>query len=174
MGELQLRAFHKQFGITGIACRIFTAYGERENETHAVNALIAKALERMDPYPVWGTGLQTQNFTYVQDTVTGMVLAGALLSGFETINVGPPSTTPFSTWRKRFSARSNGGRRDQARAGSTGRSEKPRGGCVQVQALLNWSPETSLEQGISNTAGWCVSLHGSRTPGELEQLLMDR
>ena len=55
MGEMQLRAFHKQYGMEGVVCRIFTAYGERENESHAVIALVAKALARLDPYPVWET-----------------------------------------------------------------------------------------------------------------------
>src|SRR5262249_26438819 len=88
MGELQLRAFCKQFGLSGIACRIFTAYGERENESHAAIALIAKAVARLDPFPIWGDGLQTRNFTYVQDTVTGMAIAGATLAGFEVVNIG--------------------------------------------------------------------------------------
>ena len=78
MGELQLRAFCKQKGISGVACRIFTAYGERENESHAVIALIAKAVARLDPFPIWGDGLQTRNFTYVKDTVTGIALGGAV------------------------------------------------------------------------------------------------
>src|SRR5262249_29622845 len=88
MGELQLRAFVKQFGLSGIACRIFTAYGETENESHAVIALIAKAAARLDPFPIWGDGLQTRNFTYVRDTVTGVALAGAILNGFEVVNIG--------------------------------------------------------------------------------------
>ena len=96
MGELQLRAFCKQFGLSGIVCRIFTAYGERENESHAVIALIAKAAARLDPFPIWGDGLQTRNFTYVQDTVTGMALAGATLNGFDVVNIGSVSTTRFS------------------------------------------------------------------------------
>ena len=62
MGELQLRAFCKQFGLSGIACRIFTAYGERENESHAVIALIAKTAARLDPFPIWGDGLQNSQF----------------------------------------------------------------------------------------------------------------
>ena len=45
----------------------FTAYGERENETHAVIALIAKAFVEMDPYEIWGDGQQDRNFTYVGD-----------------------------------------------------------------------------------------------------------
>ena len=54
MGELQLRAFCKQFGLSGIVCRIFTAYGERENESHAVTALIAKAAARLRSLPNLG------------------------------------------------------------------------------------------------------------------------
>src|SRR5215813_9574297 len=88
MGELQLRAFCKQFGFAGIVCRIFTAYGERENESHAVIALIAKAAARLDPFPIWGDGLQRRNFTYVQDTITGLALSGAELNGFDVINIG--------------------------------------------------------------------------------------
>jgi UDP-glucose 4-epimerase len=71
-----------------VACRIFTAYGERENESHAVISLAAKAAARLDPFPIWGGGLQTRNSTYVQDTVTGMALGGAVLEGFDVINIG--------------------------------------------------------------------------------------
>src|SRR5205085_9848091 len=39
MGERQLEAFVKEYGINATACRLFSAYGERENETHAVIAL---------------------------------------------------------------------------------------------------------------------------------------
>ena len=95
MGELQLQAFCKQKGISGVACRIFTAYGERENESHAVIALIAKAAARLDPFPIWGDGLQTRNFTYVQDTVTGLALSGAVLENFEVINVGADTHQPI-------------------------------------------------------------------------------
>src|SRR5579884_2122266 len=53
MGEMTLRAYWKQHGLESVSCRLFTAYGERENETHAVVALIAKAFVEMDPYEIW-------------------------------------------------------------------------------------------------------------------------
>jgi UDP-glucose 4-epimerase len=105
MGELQLRAFCKQKGISGVGCRIFTAYGERENESHAVIALIAKAAARLDPFPIWGDGLQTRNFTYVQDTVTGMALGGTLSTSARTL-----TTRSWIFWKK-SSASSTGGPR---------------------------------------------------------------
>ena len=51
-------------------------------------ALIVKAVAHLDPYPIWGDGLQSRNFTYVQNTVTGIALAGATLNGFEVVNIG--------------------------------------------------------------------------------------
>ena len=44
-----------------------TAYGPRENETHAIIALIYKALNAQTPYEVWGDGNQDRDFTYVND-----------------------------------------------------------------------------------------------------------
>ena len=155
MGELQLRAIYKQYGISGIACRIFTAYGERENESHAVIALIAKALRKLDPYPIWGDGLQTRNFTYVQDTVTGLALAGARLEKFETINVGTDThhtiieliETIFELleWRPKTIDR---------------QLDKPVGvlsraaDVTKCRQLLGWSPGYPMPQGVKNTLEW--------------------
>jgi len=75
MGEMALKAYQRQYGMKTAAVRIFTAYGPRENETHAVIALIAKAFIGMDPYEIWGTGEQDRNFTYVQDIVDALILA---------------------------------------------------------------------------------------------------
>ena len=67
MGEVQLNAFIKQYGIKGCILRFVTAYGPRENETHAIITLIYKAFERMDPYVIWGSGEQERDFTYVKN-----------------------------------------------------------------------------------------------------------
>lgn len=44
----------KTVGLKGCPVRFVTAYGPRENETHAIIAFIYKAVENMDPYEVWG------------------------------------------------------------------------------------------------------------------------
>src|SRR5437899_11313273 len=85
---MSLRAFHEQNGKNGFSCRIFTAYGQRENETHAVIALIAKAFAQMDPYEVWGTGEQDRNFTFVTDTVEGLIRATEKIDDASTVNLG--------------------------------------------------------------------------------------
>ena len=52
MGETQLIAFLKQYGLRGCSVRFVTAYGPRENDTHAIIALIRKAVEKRDPYVI--------------------------------------------------------------------------------------------------------------------------
>jgi UDP-glucose 4-epimerase len=88
MGEMALRAYHKEYGMKTSSVRIFTAYGPRENETHAIIALIAKAFIRMDPYVIWGTGEQDRNFTYVQDIVDALVLAADRIDDGSAVNAG--------------------------------------------------------------------------------------
>jgi len=160
MGELQLRAFVKQFGLSGISCRIFTAYGERENETHAVIALIAKAAARLDPFPIWGDGYQTRNFTYVQDTVTGLALAGACLGGFEVINVGTSTHhTIFDLIREIFL------HMEWEPAAIEKQLDKPVGvksraaDVSKCRACLDWVPAHPLRDGVRRTVDWYMSSH---------------
>ena len=175
IGELQLNAFHKQFGIDAISCRIFTAYGERENESHAVIALIAKALLRMDPFPIWGDGLQTRNFTYVRDTALGMVLAGAKLKGFDTINLGSPDhITILELLECIFTIvgwRPNEIKRELDKpVGVLSRAAD----VEKVKRLLGWSPTHSLAEGVGNTIEWYSKTLAPDRAEHLERLLMER
>ena len=88
MGEMTLKAYHRQYGMNTCSVRIFTAYGPRENETHAIIALIAKAFVEMDPYVIWGTGEQDRNFTYVDDIVDALIVAAEKLDDGSVVNAG--------------------------------------------------------------------------------------
>jgi nucleoside-diphosphate-sugar epimerase len=175
MGEMQLHAFHQQHGMDGIACRIFTAYGERENESHAAVALIAKAVARMDPYPIWGDGKQTRNFTYVGDTAAGMLLAGARLSGFEVINVGTPSHHTIDElievifgsldWRPEVIDR----QLDRP-VGVRSRAAD----ITKARKVLDWAPSYPLAVGIERTLRWYECVATPERLASLESLLMTR
>lgn len=174
MGELQVQAFHKQFGVHAIAARIFTAYGERENESHAVIALIAKAAAKLDPYPVWGDGKQTRNFTFVRDTVHGLALAGRL-TGSQVLNLGSAQHHTIRElldvifdhmeWRPEaidFQLDKPVGVRSRA-------SDNTR-----IQTLTSWEPETSLVEGVARTVDWYVAATPSERFARLDELLLSR
>ena len=155
MGEMALKAYNKQFGQKGVSCRLFTVYGPRENESHAIIAFVAKALIKQDPYEIWGSGLQDRNFTYVSDIVQGLKLATEKISDCRAINIGTDEITKIIDAVKvvcelvnhspsKFNCDITKPEGVQARAAS-----------IKNQNLwLGWKPEVSFHEGILKTVDW--------------------
>jgi UDP-glucose 4-epimerase len=155
MGEMALHAYWKQYGLKSVSCRLFTAYGERENETHAVIALIAKAFIKMDPYEIWGDGQQDRNFTYVGDIVAGMIRAAENIQDSSAVNIGTAEHIKIiDAARMIFSE-----------TGFTPKSiafdtSKPVGvfsraaDLKRTRELLGWEPQTSFKEGLRRTIEW--------------------
>jgi nucleoside-diphosphate-sugar epimerase len=173
MGEMQLNAFIKQYGMKGCTLRFVTAYGERENETHAIIALIHKAHERMNPYAIWGNGEQSRDFTYVSDIVDGTVLAAEKIDNGLPINLGTGC---------RFKLK------DVAmmifdimdfHPEVTFDTNKPTGvisralDIARAKSILGWEPRISLREGLEKTAHWYAKTHSPKGMVN-ERLLMER
>lgn len=155
MGEMTLSSYHKQFHQKGVSCRLFTVYGPRENESHAIIAFIAKALIRQDPYEIWGSGQQDRNFTYVADVVEGLKRAAVKIDDCRSVNIGTNEITKIF---------------DAARTvceivGHTPSSfffdrSKPEGVYARAAATANqekwlqWQPTVSFKEGIARTIEW--------------------
>lgn len=176
MGEMTLRAYWKQHGMKSVSCRLFTAYGERENETHAVIALIAKAFIRMDPYEIWGDGQQDRNFTYVGDIVDGMIRAAERIEDSSAVNIGTAEhITIIDAARMIF-----------AETGFTPKAitfdtSKPVGvfsraaDLTQTRGLLGWEPSTPFAEGLRRTVKWYTATReAAQVASRLESLLMQR
>jgi UDP-glucose 4-epimerase len=177
MGELSLCAYHKQYGVKAASTRLSTAYGPRENESHALVALVAKAFIKQNPFEIWGTGEQTRGFTYVDDIVNGIILAAENIEDGSAVNVGTSEYISLNRiaeeifnvldWRP-----ANGIKH---------LVDKPVG--VLHRALdgtfaknhCDWRPEVSLTYGVTKTVEWYVANHDPLEVQEkLEGLLMQR
>lgn len=97
IGEVQLHAHMKQYGIKGICLRPFNVYGPREDfvvgRAHVIPAIIRRALAKEDPLEVWGSGNQERGFTYITDIIEAFMIASeteACENG-QPINVGYPA-----------------------------------------------------------------------------------
>ena len=176
MGEMGLRAYHKEYGMKAASVRIFTAYGPRENETHAIIALIAKAFIRMDPYDIWGSGEQDRNFTYVQDIVDALVLASEKITDGSAVNAGRSDRITLneaakivfeiSGWKpKKIKHDLSKPQGVASRAADLSRAQK----------VLNWKPKISYEEGFKKTVDWYFANHNIKTVGaNLGKMLLER
>jgi UDP-glucose 4-epimerase len=177
MGEHQLEQFCDE-NMFGRSARIFTAYGERENLSHAAIALIGKSILKMDPFPIWGSGQQTRNFTYVDDTVTGLLLLGADRKGnnFDVYNLGTDIHIKVFDFVQTIHNILN-----WAPADWNFQLDKPTGVASRASnnekmlARFGWAPATSAELGISRTIDWYLKNPDMpKTVGALEAELMKR
>jgi len=88
MGEFTLQAYANEHGLKAASCRYFTVYGPRGVENHAVIAMIARAFVGQNPFEVWGDGTQIRNWTYIDDIVSGTILAGEKIDDGTPVNLG--------------------------------------------------------------------------------------
>jgi UDP-glucose 4-epimerase len=176
MGEMALSAYHKQYGIKTSSLRIFTAYGPRENETHAIVALIAKAFIRMDPYGIWGDGSQDRNFTYVQDIVDAMMLACEKITDGKPVNAGRDDRITINETIERVFKIMKWKPSKISRD-----TTKPQGvasraaDLTRARAALNWEPKVTYDEGFRKTIDWYVKNHKvENVKNNLNKLLYER
>lgn len=174
MGEVQLLTFIKQYGMKGSSLRFVTAYGPRENETHAIIALIYKAFEKMDPYVIWGSGEQDRDFTYVSDIVEGTILAAEKVTDGTPINLGTgvrykvkdvaAKVFDIMGWKpKKINFDTSKPMGVASRALDITRAKK----------LLGWTPKISLEEGLRKTIQWYITTHKPKGYVD-DKVLMER
>lgn len=176
MGEMSLKAYHKEYGMKTASVRIFTAYGPRENETHAIVALIAKAFVKQDPYVIWGTGEQDRNFTYVQDIADALILASQKIENGSPVNAGRDDRITINraaelifeiiNWKPNKIFHD---------------IKKPQGvasraaDLTNAKNLLNWSPKFNYTEGFKETINWYFkNKQQENVKANLEKLLMER
>jgi UDP-glucose 4-epimerase len=176
MGEMTLMAYRKQYGLNTSSVRIFTAYGPRENETHAIIALIAKAFIHQDPYTIWGTGEQDRNFTYVGDIVDALLLAAEKIKDGTPINAGRSDRITINQvcemvfklldWKpKQIVYESNRPQGVASRAADL----------TKTKETLGWEPKVSYAEGFRKTIDWyCSNKQPDQVRQNLEKLLLER
>jgi len=179
IGELQLATLASKSDYTrGRSARIFTAYGPRENESHAAIALIAKSLLQVDPFPIWGDGNQTRNFTFVDDTVKGLLLLGAdrRQDPYDVVNIGSSMHVRVLDFIHEihdvigWSPKEFDFQTDKPVGVASRASDNDK-----ITKLFNWEPSTAIRSGIERTLAWySKKLDRPQTVAELEDLLLAR
>jgi UDP-glucuronate decarboxylase len=155
--------YHRQHGLRIKVARIFNTYGPRmhPNDGRVVSNFVVQALLG-EPITIYGDGLQTRSFCYVDDLIAGLV---ALMESGDgilgPINIGNPTE---STMRELAEA-------VIAVTGSKSKlvqrplpQDDPRQRCPDIskaRALLNWQPNVKLLDGIRNTADYFEQLLAS-------------
>jgi nucleoside-diphosphate-sugar epimerase len=140
-----------------------------------VIAMIARAFVGQDPFDVWGDGTQIRNWTYVDDIVSGTILAAEKINDGTAVNLGT-----MERIRVRDAAEmvlQNSGHKAQIRL----RPDMPTGPVNRVadnalaKKLLGWEPKTTFRDGLKKTMDWYFSAkQREEVRGVLDKMLTAR
>ncbi len=155
--------YHRQHGVNIRVARIFNTYGPRmhPNDGRVVSNFIVQALRGL-PITLYGGGMQTRSFCYVDDLIEGLVRlmdAPDHLAG--PVNLGNPEEFSIRALAD-IVAEMTG-----TRAGHVTRAlpaDDPVQRCPDIsraQRLLDWHPRVPLREGLGRTIRHFTAQHGA-------------
>ena len=143
--------YHRQHGVEIRVARIFNCYGPRmhPNDGRVVSNFIVQAL-RGDDITLYGDGLQTRSFCYVDDMIEAFVRLMQQESSAGPVNLGNPGE--FTIRQLAELVLTLTGSRSRLvfhpLPQDDPRQRKP--DITLARSLLDWEPQVQLEQGLLN------------------------
>ena len=125
-------------------------------ESKVIPALIRRAIERENPFVVWGDGRDIKDFLYISDFVAGLVKCLSLDSRHEVINLAFGESVSLREVVPSILRSA-----DYESATVEYDSAKPamipvrRIANAKAKRLLGWEPTVGIEEGIRRTVAWC-------------------
>jgi UDP-glucuronate decarboxylase len=159
--EALLLAYHSQYGLDVRLPRIFNSYGPRLREDglygRAMSRFIMQALAG-EPITVYGDGKQTRSFSYVTDTLTGILRLATTEGGSgEVTNVGSNQEVSILTLamkiRKLTKTRSPIVFKPLPK-------DDPKRRCpdtTKLERLTGWTPKVEFDDGLKRMIDWFSS-----------------
>jgi len=153
--EALVMAYHRYHGVDTRIARIFNTYGPRmrPNDGRVVSNFIVQAL-RGEPLTVYGSGLQTRSFCYVDDQIDGLVrllMAPASEDIHLPLNIGNPTELSVLEIAERILQLSGSKSRIVHEPLPEDDPKVRRPDITRARELLGWSPQISLEEGLCRT-----------------------
>ncbi|MDR4476936.1 MAG: NAD-dependent epimerase/dehydratase family protein [Nitrospira sp.] len=160
MGEMGCDLARKEKLLDIGILRFHNVYGPHcemsPEKSQVIPSLIRKAIRYPDEeFVVWGSGKQRRAFVFVSDIVDALVSVATKGMNRGVIQIGPDYSTSIKEIAERVCAIS--GKQIDIRFDTS----KPEGDVdraadwTRARTLLDWSPKTSIQEGLEQTYAWC-------------------
>ena len=147
-------AYHRVHGVDVRIVRIFNTYGPRNriNDGRVVPTFINQAL-RGEPLTVFGEGLQTRSFQYVDDLVAGVMRLMEVQFNLP-VNIGNPVEFTIMDFGRLVLRLSGSSSRIEYRPLPVDDPKTRRPDISRAKAILGWEPQIGVEDGLARTIEW--------------------
>ena len=152
---------HRQYGLDIRVARIFNTYGPRMHpgDGRVVSNFIMQAL-RGEPITIYGDGLQTRSFCYIDDLIDAFVGFMAVEGVTGPMNLGNPGEFTIKDLAQKV-VDMTGSKSELVFKDLP--TDDPLQRCpdiTQAKAVLDWQPSVKLEDGLKTTIAYFEALRG--------------
>ncbi len=153
-GELLCHTYSHLFGFRTVCLRFFTVYGARQRPDLAIHKF-SRLISEGKPIQVFGDGSTRRDYTYVDDIITGVRAAIEYDGGVhEVFNLGESETTELSRLIELLEASLGQKAIIDRQPMQPGDVPLTFADISKARRLLNYSPQTQIEEGIPKFAEW--------------------
>lgn len=151
--EALTMAYHRAHGVNTSIVRIFNTYGPRMdvNDGRVVPNFLKQALKG-EPLTIYGDGLQTRSFTYVDDLVEGIYRL-LMSEQHDPVNIGNNVETSILEFAEQINelTENPGGIMYKRDNRTEGDPQRRRPDLSRANKVLDWAPTLQLAEGLRKT-----------------------
>jgi UDP-glucuronate 4-epimerase len=133
--------------------RFFTVYGPRQRPDLAIHKF-ARLMQSGQPIPVFGDGSTSRDYTYVDDTVDGVIAATEKEFGCEIINLGESQTVELDRLIELLEQAMGAKAEINRQPAQLGDVPITFANIEKAQRLLGYNPQVKIEDGIPRFIEW--------------------
>ena len=152
-GEALGHVYHHVYGLDVAVLRLFTVYGPRQRPDLAIRKF-ATLIHAGKPIPVFGDGSMARDYTYITDTLDGIIACTQKEFGFEIFNLGESQTVKLCRLIELLEAA-------LGKKAVIDRQPVPAGDVpvtfadiTKARARLGYNPQIKIEAGIQLFIDW--------------------
>ena len=152
--EAAVATYSRSYGLKTKIVRIFNTYGPRMqlNDGRVVTNFIVQAL-RNENITIYGDGTQTRSFSYVEDTVAGII---SLMNSteYDVFNIGNPNEMTVGKLAEKIIELTDSTSEIKYLELPNDDPKQRKPDITKAKTKLNWEPKVNLDEGLSKTIKW--------------------
>ena len=152
--EAAVATYSRSYDLKTKIVRIFNTYGPRMqlNDGRVVTNFIVQALKN-ENITIYGDGSQTRSFSYVEDTVAGII---SLMnsSEYDVFNIGNPNEMTVGQLAEKIIELTDSTSEIKYLELPNDDPKQRKPDITKAKTKLNWEPKVNLEDGLTRTIKW--------------------
>ena len=152
--EAAVATYSRSYGLKTKIVRIFNTYGPRMqlNDGRVVTNFIVQAL-RNENITIYGDGTQTRSFSYVEDTVAGII---SLMNSteYDVFNIGNPNEMTVGKLAEKIIELTDSTSEIKYLELPNDDPKQRKPDITKAKTKLNWEPKVNLDEGLAKTIKW--------------------